>query len=117
LSENLGHSPVSFPMSSVAQSWWEADLGCHLASRLQEMGGGGGGSPVLPHSLVFWHLCSSLIAFHGFWVEFIVLLDHMPPGETAGEEPGSQLPGVAWRATGGFLSCHWEEVDQAGVQS
>lgn len=20
------------------------------------------------------------------------------------------LPGVAWRATGGFLSCHWEEV-------
>lgn len=48
---------------------------------------------------IFWHLCSFLIAFHRCWVDFIVLLDHVPPGETAGEEPGSQLPGVAWPAT------------------
>lgn len=113
-------------MLSVTHSWWEADLGCqgcagclsggYLPPSFQAAGDREGGVWPCPRCLVFWHRCIFLIAFHGCWVEFIVFLDHAPPGEMTGEEPGNQLPGMAWWATGGFLGCHWEEGGRAGVQ-
>lgn len=48
--------------------------------------------PALLGCLVSGIGCTFLIAFHGFWVELIVFLDHVPPGEVAGEQPGNQLP-------------------------
>lgn len=90
----LAESPTRLPGCRWIKGWYSPALLCRLF-------------------FCFWHHFSFLIAFHGFWVEFTVLLDHVPPGEAAGDH----RPGAAWLATGGFLSCRWEEVGQAGVQS